>query len=125
MRDLTEDRGVDVFFDPVAAGEYLGSEIKSLATGGTVWIYGLLGGSGTVDLTPLIRKGAAIRGFAVNELISANETACAEGCRHILDRLAEGIYHQHVDRTFKLEDAAQAQQVMEAGDHVGKLVLVP
>jgi NADPH:quinone reductase-like Zn-dependent oxidoreductase len=125
MRDLTEGRGIDVFFDPVAAGPYLSSEVKSLAIGGTVWIYGLLGGAGEVDLTPLIRKSAAIRGFAVTELIEAGRAQSGPGCEHILARFADGTYRQHVDRTFKLADAAEAHAAMEQGGHVGKLVLVP
>jgi NADPH:quinone reductase-like Zn-dependent oxidoreductase len=125
MREVTEDRGIDVFFDPVAAGAYLSSEIKSLANHGTVWIYGLLGGSGEADLTPLIRKSAAVRGFAITELIMAGEQAWRPGCDHIRQHLADGTYHQHVDRVFKLADAQQAHQAMETGGHVGKLVLTP
>ena len=125
MRQITEDRGIDVFFDPVAAGAYLGSEVKSLANHGTVWIYGLLGGSGEADLTPLIRKSAAIRGFAVTELIQAGEAAWRPGCEHILQNLADGTYHQHVDQVFKLSDVRQAHEAMEKGGHVGKLVLRP
>ena len=53
---LTERRGVDVFFDPVAAGRYVEYEIRCLARGGTIWLYGLLDAPGVVDLTPLIRK---------------------------------------------------------------------
>jgi NADPH:quinone reductase-like Zn-dependent oxidoreductase len=125
MRELTNDGGINVFFDPVAAGEYLSSEIKSLATYGTIWIYGLLGGSGEVDLTPLIRKSAAVRGFSLTEIIQEGESVWGAGCRHILEKFADGTYRQHVDRTFRLTDVAEAHTAMEAGDHIGKLVLIP
>ena len=125
IRELTEDRGIDVFFDPVAAGAYLESEVKSLATGGTVWIYGLLGGAGAVDLTPLIRKRAAIRGFALTELIQAGVDAWRPGCDHILQGFADGRYCQHVGQTFALDDVRQAHEFMEQGGHIGKLVLLP
>lgn len=125
MREVAGERGVDVFFDPVAAGPYLSSEIKSLALEGTVWIYGLLGGAGPADLTPLIRKRGAVRGFAVTELIEAGEAHWRPGCEHVLARLADGTYRQHVAQTFKLADVRDAHAAMEAGKHVGKLVLVP
>jgi NADPH:quinone reductase-like Zn-dependent oxidoreductase len=125
MRELTQGGGINVFFDPVAAGGYLSSEIKSLASFGTVWIYGLLGGSGEVDLTPLIRKSAAVRGFALSELIEAGESMWRPGCEYILEKLREGTFRQHVDRTFRLAEVAEAHAAMEAGEHMGKLVLVP
>lgn len=125
MRRLTRDRGVDVFFDPVAAGEYLNSEIKSLATGGCVWVYGLLAQRAPVDVTPLIRKRAAIRGWALAELIDAGRETWEAGCAEILDGFAAGRYRQHVDATFPLAEVRQAHAYMERGEHVGKLVLVP
>lgn len=125
FKKLTEGRGVDVFFDPVAAGEYLSSEVKSLAQHGCVWVYGLLAQSGPVDVTPLIRKHAAIRGWALTELIEAGRTAWQPGCEQIFAGLADGRYQQHVDAVFKLEQVRDAQAYMERGEHVGKLVLVP
>lgn len=125
IRDITGDRGVDCFFDPVAAGPYLDSEIKSLAEQGAIWVYGLLGEPDTVDVSPLIRKRAAIRGWMLDELILVGEDAWRPGCEHILDGFATGRYHQHVDRAFKLDDAAEAHAYMERGEHVGKLVLLP
>ena len=122
---------MDVFFDPVAGGAYLDAEVRSLAPRGTIWIYGFLGRSAgldsaeALDLTPLIRKQAAIRGWALSELIEAGEEAWRLGCQHILDGLADGSYCQHIGGTFKLENVRQAHEVMEKGEHVGKLVLIP
>jgi NADPH:quinone reductase-like Zn-dependent oxidoreductase len=122
---LTSGHGIDVFFDPVAAGEYLNTEIRCLAEHGTIWVYGLLGKPDIVDVSPLIRKYASIRGWLLNELNADGGGAAAEGCRHILDGFARGVYHQHVDRTFALSDVRQAHEYMARGAHVGKLVLLP
>lgn len=124
LRRLAPD-GIDVFLDPVAAGAYLNTEIRSLAQGGTIWVFGLLADPDRVDVTPLIRKAAAIRGWALSELVGAGADAFEPGCRHVLDGLGDGTYRQHVDRTFALEDAQAAHAWMERGEHVGKLVLVP
>lgn len=124
FKELTEGRSVDVFFDPVAAGAYLDSEIKSLAQFGCVWVYGLLAERGPVDVTPLIRKHAAIRGWGLTELIDAGRDAWWPGCEHIFEGFATGRYRQHVDGRFGLDEVREAQAYMERGAHVGKLVLV-
>lgn len=125
LLQLTGGRGVDVFFDPVAAGRYLDKEIRSLAQGGTIWVYGLLGTPDKVDVSPLIRKWAAIRGWVLTELVTAGGEALQKGCEEILNGFASGIYSQAIARRFSLEDVREAHQFMEKGDHVGKLVLLP
>jgi NADPH2:quinone reductase len=116
--------GVDVFFDPVAAGEYLNTEIKCLAQRGTVWVYGLLGEPGVVDVTPLIRKWASIRGWVLGELV-ADEQAWRSGCDAIFAGFEAGVFRQRVDRVFRLDAVREAHEYMERGRHIGKLVLQP
>jgi NADPH:quinone reductase-like Zn-dependent oxidoreductase len=121
---LTDKQGVDVFFDPVAAGPYLGNEIKALAPHGTIYLYGLLGEPDAVDVTPLIRKHAALRGWVSGEL-TADLDAAGAACRAILDRFADGTFEQHLAKTYELADAVTAHTEMQRGEHVGKLALVP
>jgi len=122
---LTDKRGVDVFFDPVASGGYLNNEIKALADGGTVYLYGLLGEPDTVDVTPLIRKHASMRGWMMTELRQAGEDQWRPECEDVLARFADGTFTQHVAERFKLADVRHAHEVMQQGNHIGKLVLVP
>ncbi|MEM1208717.1 MAG: zinc-binding dehydrogenase [Planctomycetota bacterium] len=127
-RDLfrvTDGRGVDVFFDPVASGGYLNNEIKALAQHGSIYVYGLLGTPGPVDVTPLIRKHAAVRGWVMGEVIEAGEEAWRSVCQAVLDRFADGTFTQHLAATYPLADVARAHEEMERGSHIGKLVLVP
>lgn len=126
-RDLrpVAPKGVDVFFDPVASGAYLDTEIKCLAQHGCVWVYGLLGDPGPVDVTPLIRKHAAVRGWALSELVAAGRSVWEPGCRWILDRFADGTFAQHLGGRYPLADVQRAHAEMEQGRHIGKLVLVP
>ncbi|QDU34480.1 Phthiocerol synthesis polyketide synthase type I PpsC [Poriferisphaera corsica] len=125
MRQLTESKGVNVFFDPVASGSYLNTEIKCLAQFGVVYVYGLLGAPDTVDVTPLIRKFASITGWVLGELMYAGEDVWRRGCNEILDGFADGSYKQHVDAEYKLEDIQNAHIQMHKGQHIGKLVIVP
>ncbi|WP_432797372.1 alcohol dehydrogenase catalytic domain-containing protein [Poriferisphaera sp. WC338] len=125
MRTLTEGKGVNIFFDPVASGSYLNTEIKCLAQFGVVYVYGLLGAPDTVDVTPLIRKFASITGWVLGELMFAGEDVWMPGCKHILEGFADGSYKQHVDKAYALSDVQQAHTEMQRGTHIGKLVLIP
>ncbi|MFA7238301.1 MAG: zinc-dependent alcohol dehydrogenase family protein [Phycisphaeraceae bacterium] len=129
VKQITGGHGCDVIFDPVAAGEFLNTEIRLLAERGTLWVYGLLGTAGTVDVTPLIRLKGAIRGWALTELAahapgSKNEPL-QRGYAHILDRVADGRFKLPIAGTFGLRDVRRAHEEMEKGKHIGKLILVP
>lgn len=121
---LTDGHGVDIYFDPVAAGLYLDYEIRSLGAGGTIWIYGLLEKAGEVDLTPLIRKRAAIRGWVLGELLEHDDLARAIQLE-ILRLVARGELQQRVARVFPLEQIQEAHAEMERGAHIGKFVITP
>lgn len=122
-RSEGQNKGIDVIFDPVAAGDFLHHEIRLLAQGGTLWAYGLLGKTGPVDVSPLIRKDAAIRGWLLNFI--AGTPAEPEAYAHILENVANGTYQLPIADTFPLEDVQSAHKVMEQASHIGKYVLVP
>ena len=125
VKQITGGHGCNVIFDPVAAGDFLNSEIRLLATGGTVWVYGLLGEIGPVDVTPLIRLRGAIRGWALTELAAHGGQPLQDGYRYILDRLGDGRFQLPIAETFPLRDVQRAHEAMEQGKHIGKLVLIP
>lgn len=128
LKRLTDGRGVDVVFDPVAAGPYLNELILGLAQHGTIVVYGLLGKPGVVDVTPLIRKHAVIVGYVNDEIFEApggGHEAIHAGIAHVVEGFAKGVYAQRVARTFPLADVREGHRVMHEGGHVGKLILVP
>ena len=123
IKKITNGRGVDVIFDPIAAGEFLHHEIRLLSKGGTLWVYGLLGTFGPVDVSPLIRKDAAIRGWLLNALVDT--PAEEKAYQHILENVASGVYQMPIVKTFPLDRVREAHEAMERGSHIGKYVLVP
>ncbi|HEY9736731.1 MAG TPA: zinc-binding dehydrogenase, partial [Trichocoleus sp.] len=110
-------------FDPVAAGDFLNTEIRLLAQGGTLWVYGLLGQPDVVNVHPLIRKMASLRGWLLNQL--SGSAVEQEAYEHVLQRIANGTYVLPIAERFSLRDVRQAQAVMEQGQHIGKLILIP
>ncbi len=125
LQKITGGKGVDVFFDPVASGDYLNMEIRSLAKYGTIWVYGLLGNIGPVDVSPLIRLHGSIRGWVLGELYTDGGPAVEDGYREILRGVRDGKYRMYIGGRFPLEEVQQAHAEMEKGKHVGKLVLIP
>ena len=123
VKKETTGRGIDVIFDPVAAGDFLHHEIRLLAQGGTLWAYGLLGSIGNVDISPLIRKDAAIRGWLLNFIVGT--PAEAEACQHILKNVEMGSYQMPIAGFFTLEQVAEAHTAMESAGHIGKYILKP
>lgn len=125
MKSLTGGRGVDVFFDPVAAGAYLNTEVRCLAQHGTIVVYGLLGTPGPVDVTPLIRKHASIVGYVNDELFTIGRAAWMPGVEHLFEGFASGAYRQTLAARFPLAEVQRAHVEMHRGAHVGKMVLLP
>ena len=123
VKKITKGKGVDVIFDPVAAGDFLNSEIRLLAQGGTLWVYGLLGKPGTVDVSPLIRKDAAIKGWLLNALVGTPAEQAAY--QHILKNVADGTYQMPIAGKFSIDQVREAHQSLEQGDHIGKYILLP
>jgi NADPH:quinone reductase-like Zn-dependent oxidoreductase len=123
IKRLTQGKGADVIFDPIAAGEFLNQEIRLLANQGTLWIYGLLGQPDIIDVTPLIRKSAAIRGWLVNELSGTQQEQAAY--QHVLESVANQTYKLPVSAKFSLQEVRHAHEAMEQGQHIGKLILIP
>lgn len=123
IKQLTDGKGIDVYFDPVAAGEYLSAEVRSLARGGRIYIYGLLGQPGPVDLSPMIMRDAALHGWVLDEIVQAGDRVWREACEAILGRFADGTFTQHLAGTYSIDQVQQAHEEMEKGKHIGKLVL--
>jgi NADPH:quinone reductase-like Zn-dependent oxidoreductase len=125
LKQLTDGKGVDVFFDPVASGAYLTTEVRSLAKGGRIYIYGLLGEPDVVDLSPLIIKKGSLHGWVIDEVSKAGDDVWQHACREILKRFIDGTFQQHIAAKYPLADVQFAHEEMEKGQHIGKLVLVP
>lgn len=125
LKQITDGKGVDVFFDPVASGEYLSAEVRSLAKGGRIYIYGLLGDPGPTDLSPLIIKNASLHGWVLDQTIKAGVHVWQQACKEILERFIDGTFKQHIAASYPLADVRRAHEEMQQGQHIGKLVLVP
>lgn len=116
--------GVDVVLDMVGAA-YFDKNLDALKTGGRiVYIAALAGGVLEVPVMKVMQKRAVITGSTLRPR-PADEKArlAAEVERTVWPWIAAGKLKPIVDATFPLAEAAKAHAHLEAGEHVGKVVL--
>ena len=116
--------GADVVLDNMGAA-YLGRNVRALATGGRLVVIGLQGGvKGELDLGALLSKRASVH---ATSLRARSATEKAEIVTAVRDRvwpwLESGAVRPVVDQVLPLEQAADAHRVLEASQHVGKVLL--
>ena len=117
--------GVDVVLDMVGAA-FFEKNLNALKTGGRiVYIASLGGGTIEVPIMKIMMKRATITGSTLRPR-SADEKAriTAEVERVVWPWVASGKVKAVVDATFPLADAAKAHAHLEAGAHVGKVLLI-
>ena len=121
---VTADGGVDVVLDMVGA-PYFEQNLDALRPGGRIVYIAAQGGAVLeVPVFALMRKRAIVTGSTLRPR-SADEKArlAAEIERRVWPWIADGRVRVVVDATFPLEQAARAHAALEAGAHVGKIVL--
>ena len=125
VKEAVGDRGgVDVVLDIIGA-KYLEKNIRVLATGGRLVIIGLQGGrKAEIDLNALLRKRATIAGTTLRSRPVAEKAAIVQSVREQVWPLIEaGKITPVVHSELPLPDAADAHRLVEASDHIGKVVL--
>jgi NADPH2:quinone reductase len=98
-----------------------------LAPCGTLVIYGALGGKAPLDLlpSPQLRKNSpAVRQFTIHTWDHLVEERRA-GMRALIDMLAAGKLHPRIYKRLPLNEAARAHEMLESGEVIGKLLLIP
>jgi NADPH:quinone reductase len=126
VSQITGDRGVDIIIDPIA-GPTIPDNIRLLAPCGILILYGVLGGKAQHDLQSTLRltkNSPAVRNFTIHTWDDLVEERRA-GMRALIDMLAAGKLHPRIHGHLPLVDAARAQQMLESGVVIGKLLLRP
>jgi putative PIG3 family NAD(P)H quinone oxidoreductase len=116
--------GVDVVLDMVG-GDYFAKELDALKTGGRIVFIASLGGAEVpLQIFRLMQKRAVVTGSTLRPR-SADEKArlAGEVERVVWPWIEAGKVKAVVDATFPLEKAAEAHAHLEAGAHLGKIVL--
>ena len=120
----TDGRGADVVLDNMGA-KYLARNLEVLATNGRLAVIGMQGGTkAELDIGLLMRKSGALLGTLLRARPPHEKAAIVASTReHVWPLVAAGEVRAVIDRVLPMEQAAEAHRVVEAGGHVGKVVL--
>jgi putative PIG3 family NAD(P)H quinone oxidoreductase len=116
--------GVDVILDNMGA-KYLARNVAALGFNGRLAIIGLQGGArAELDINALLRKRGQIIATSLRARPLAEKAAIVAAVRERVWPLVEaGTVRPVVDRVLPMRAAAEAHRVVEAGEHIGKVVL--
>lgn len=122
VHELTNGEGARVIFDPVG-GAALADLITAAAHEGHIVLYGVLDSTPTpLNVGEVLFKHLTIRGFELFEITTDSQRR-AEAVAFVAEGLANGELTPTVDKTFPLEEIAEAHRYMEASGQVGKIVV--
>jgi len=125
VKDHSGGRGVDVVLDMVG-GDYVPRNLECLAEDGRhVSIAVQRGATAELNLATIMRRRLTLTGSTLRPRSAAFKSLVAEElARTVWPLVEEGMLKPVIDSTFSLADAADAHRRMEAGEHMGKIVLV-
>lgn len=124
VREITQGAGCDVILDMVA-GDYTQRNLDCLAEDGRLVVIAVQGGTRSeIAMHKLMMKRHTITGSTLRPRSNVFKGLVADELFREVWPLAErGQLLPQMDRVFPLAEAAAAHARMEAGEHVGKIVL--
>lgn len=123
-KEMTDGAGVNVILDMVG-GDYIARDIAALAPEGRlVFIAFQKGRKAEIDFQPIMLKRLTVTGSTLRPRDVAFKSKVARELEErVWPLLGSGKIAPVIHATFPLGDAAGAHRALEAGDHVGKIVL--
>ena len=121
---ITGGRGVDIVLDMVS-GDYVARNLKCLAEEGRHVTIALLGGAkAAINMAPVMMRRLTLTGSTLRPRSNAFKAMLAdEILQEVWPLVASGELRPVMDECFPLADAAAAHARMDAGAHIGKIVL--
>jgi putative PIG3 family NAD(P)H quinone oxidoreductase len=124
VKKATDGKGVAAVIDMVG-GDYLPRNLRCLAEEGRhVSIAVQRGATAEIPIFDIMRRRLTLTGSTLRpRSVEFKQLVADELDRMVWPHVREGRLKPVIDATFPLAEAAQAHARMEAGDHVGKIVL--
>ena len=124
IKKATDGKGVNVILDMVT-GTYLQREIDCLADDGRIVIIAIMGGSKSeVNTGQILRRRLTITGSTLRPRPVAFKREIAKQLfEQVWPIMNQGALKPVIYKTFSLDQASEAQRLMESSEHVGKIVL--
>jgi NADPH:quinone reductase len=123
LKEITDDRGVDVVYDPVG-GAFSEACFRSLAWGGRHLVVGFT--AGEIPSLPLnlpLLKGASLVGVFWGSFATRNPAANRANAATIHALIADGTISPRIMETIPFDDYARGFRMMASRRVMGKLLL--
>jgi len=124
IKKITDGKGVDVVLDMVA-GDYVARNLQCLKEDGrhvTIAVQG--GAQATLNMAQIMMKRLILTGSTLRPQSTERKALLGDELhRYVWPDIEAGKLKPVMDECFALADAAKAHAHMEAGDHIGKIVL--
>jgi putative PIG3 family NAD(P)H quinone oxidoreductase len=124
VKEETAGAGADLILDNMGAA-YLARNVDALAVNGRLEVIGMQGGRvGELNVGLLMAKRATIHSSSLRArpVPEKAEIVAAVGAS-LWPAIEAGEIRPVVDRVLPIEQAAEAHRLVEAGEHIGKVVL--
>lgn len=123
---IRESGGADVILDMVG-GPYIQKNINCAAFRSRIIQIAFLQGSRSeIDLMRLMLKQITLTGSTLRGRPDDEKARMASAIKaQVWPWIEQGILTPEIHATFALEDVASAHQLMDAGGHSGKILLIP
>ncbi|HTV50187.1 MAG TPA: NAD(P)H-quinone oxidoreductase [Steroidobacteraceae bacterium] len=125
VQDATNGKGVDVILDMVG-GSYVGRNVTAAALEGRIAMIALLGGArADLDLRPLLTKRLRLMGSTLRpQSIEAKGRLAQALLAEVWPWFgAQRLRAPPLYARFPISEAWRAHELMESGEHIGKIVL--
>lgn len=124
IKELTDNRGVDVVYDPVG-DHFTEPAVRGLAWQGRYLVVGFAAGApASIPMNLPLLKGASIVGVFWGAFAQKQPKDSKENFEQILGWIKSGQLQQHINKEYPLADGAQAIQDLMDRKVMGKNVVV-
>lgn len=124
IKKITGGAGVEIVLDMVA-GDYVARNLQCLKEDGrhvTIAVQG--GAQATINMAQVMMRRLMLTGSTLRPQSAERKALLADDLhRYVWPDVAAGRLKPVMDQSFALADAAKAHAHMEAGDHIGKIIL--
>ncbi|EMT5586057.1 TPA: NAD(P)H-quinone oxidoreductase [Providencia stuartii] len=123
--DYTRSQGVDMVVD-IVGGDYVDKNYQVAAKFGRIIQIGMMKGNPkSLNLMPLMIKRLIHTGSTMrSRTVAEKSSIAAELKQHVWGMLQKGELKPFINKTYPLDQVADAHRHMESGDLYGKIVLI-
>tara|TARA_Y100001970_G_scaffold286703_1_gene409539 strand:+ start:1594 stop:2565 length:972 start_codon:yes stop_codon:yes gene_type:complete len=122
IKNLTDNKGVDVVFDPVG-GEFFDQALSSLDWGGKYLIFGFVGGIPQIPSNRLLVKHRSAIGCSLRFYENHDKEKIHSSVKKLFEWYDSGLIKPFISEQFELKDAQKALNILKSRKATGRIII--